>query len=100
MGQGVIGIGMLGRRQMTPRWVNDPVWMHTESTRESGYGRAQATPPPEGNQAEGGEGRSRLKIMEYLRKINDGAWVQRGHCLRMEHHHLMMWTHPMYRWPV
>ena len=28
MGQGANGLGMLGRRQVMPRWANDPVWMH------------------------------------------------------------------------
>ena len=33
MGQGAMGIGILGRRQVTPRWANDPVWMHDGSKR-------------------------------------------------------------------
>ena len=62
-GQGEMGIGMLGQRQVTPRWENDPVWLHNRSRQESGQGRMRA-PSPDINQAEGGEGRIRLKIME------------------------------------
>ena len=61
MGQGEMGIRMMGRRQVTPRWANDPVWLHRRSRRESGQGRVRE-PPPDGNQAEGGEGRSGLRI--------------------------------------
>ena len=25
---GDMGLGMLGRRQVKPRWVNDPLWIH------------------------------------------------------------------------
>ena len=28
MGQGDMGIGIMGQRQVTPRWVNDPMWLH------------------------------------------------------------------------
>ena len=31
MGQGAMGLEMLGRRQVTPRWENDPVWLHDGS---------------------------------------------------------------------
>ena len=65
MGQVAMGLGMLGRRQVTPRWKNDPVCLHGGSIRESGQERVWS-PPPEGNQAEGGEGRIRLRRMEYL----------------------------------
>ena len=64
MGQGAMGLGMLGRRQMMPRCDNDTVWLHAGSRRESGQGRVRAPPPPEGNQAESGEGRSGLRRME------------------------------------
>ena len=53
MGQVAMGLGMLGRRQVTPRWKNDPVCLHGGSIRESGQERVWS-PPPEGNQAEGG----------------------------------------------
>ena len=32
-------------------------------------------------------------------KIHERAEVQRGHCPRLEHHHLNIRTHPTYRWP-
>ena len=44
MGKGVMGLGMLGRRYVTPRWVNDPVWLHDRSRQESGQGRVRAPP--------------------------------------------------------
>ena len=53
MGKGEMGRGILGRIQVTPRWVNDPVWLNGGSRQESGQGRVQA-PPLEVNQAEGG----------------------------------------------
>ena len=28
MGQGEMGLGILVWRQVTPRWANDPVWLH------------------------------------------------------------------------
>ena len=49
MGQGAIYIGMLGGRQVKPRWENDFVWLHDGSRRNSGQVRVQA-PTPEGNQ--------------------------------------------------
>ena len=52
MGQGAMGLGMLGRRQVTPRWVNDPVWLHNGSRRDSGQGRMRA-PPPRGKPGRG-----------------------------------------------
>ena len=64
MGQGEMGLGIMGWRQVTHRWANDPVWLHDGSRRESGQGRVQAPPPPEGNQVEGREGRSGLRRME------------------------------------
>ena len=67
MGHGWMGLFMLGQRQVVPRWANDPVWLHIGSRQESGQGRVRA-PPPEGNKAEGREGRIGLIIMEYLRK--------------------------------
>ena len=47
MGQGGMGLGMLGRRQATTRWENDPVWMHDRSRQESGQGQVQAPPQTE-----------------------------------------------------
>ena len=64
MGQGKMGLGILGQRKVTPRWVNDPVWLHGGSKLESGQGRVWAPPSPDGNQAEGGEGRSGFRILE------------------------------------
>ena len=45
MGQGAMGLGMMGRRQVTPRWENDPVWLHKGRIQESGQGQVQAPPP-------------------------------------------------------
>ena len=50
MVQGEMGIGIIGRRQVTTRWVNDPVWMHDGIRQESGQEQVRA-PPPDGNQA-------------------------------------------------
>ena len=86
MGQGDMGLEMLGRRQVTPRWEKYPVWLHNKSRKDSGQGRVRA-PPPDGNQAEGGEGRRRAekggegrRRAERVKKsglscviINDGA---------------------------
>ena len=44
IGQGAISIGMLGRRQVTTRWANCPVWLHTVSRQEIGQGRMRANP--------------------------------------------------------
>ena len=40
-----MGLGMLGRRQVIPRWLNDPVWLHDGSRWESGQGLVRAPPP-------------------------------------------------------
>ena len=45
IGQGAMGLGILGWRQVTPRWSNDPVWLHDGSRWESSQGRVQASPP-------------------------------------------------------
>ena len=45
MGQGAMGIEILGRRQVTPRWENDPVWLHGGIRWESGQGRLWHPPP-------------------------------------------------------
>ena len=45
MGQGEMGLGIMGQRKMTPRWENDPVWLHDGIIRESGQGRVWAPPP-------------------------------------------------------
>ena len=47
MGQGEMGIGMLGWRQVIPRWENDPVWLHKVIIRESVQGRLQEPPKTE-----------------------------------------------------
>ena len=36
MGKAAMGLGMMRRRQVTPRWPNDPVCLHNGSRRESG----------------------------------------------------------------
>ena len=63
MGLGTMGLGMLGRRQVTPRWENDPMWVHDGGIRDIGQGRVRA-PSQEENRAEGREGRSGLRRME------------------------------------
>ena len=44
MGQGAMGLGILGRRHVTPGWANNSVWLHGGSRQESGQGRVQAPP--------------------------------------------------------
>ena len=44
MGQGEMGLSMLGRRQVTCSWSNDPVWLNDGIRQGSGPGRVQ-TPP-------------------------------------------------------
>ena len=39
--------GMLGWRQVKPRWANNPLWLHDGSRQESGQGRMQADPQME-----------------------------------------------------
>ena len=57
------------------------------------------TPPP--RQKSGGGRRRADRVnksgLAYI-TINNGAWVPRGHYLRLEHHHLMIQTHPTYLW--
>ena len=49
-----MGLGMLGRRHVTPRWVNDPVWIHDVRKGREGWGMIRY-PPPGGNRVSGGE---------------------------------------------
>ena len=65
MGKREMGIGVLFRRQVKPRWENDPVWLYSGGRQESGQGQVWA-PPPDGNMAEGGAGRIGLIRVEYL----------------------------------
>ena len=50
-----------------------------------------------------GRGRRRAEWVKKSRvayvKINNGTQVQRGHCLSLEHHHIIIWTHPTDQWP-
>ena len=39
-----MGLGMLVRIQVTPRWANDPVCLCNESRQESGKGRVREPP--------------------------------------------------------
>ena len=66
MVQGAMSLGILGQIQLTPRWANDSVWLHNGSIQESCQGHVRAPPPPDRNQAEGGEGRSGKRRIEYL----------------------------------
>ena len=47
MGQGLMGIRMMGRRKVMPMWENDPVWLHDRIRRESGQGRVWVPPQTE-----------------------------------------------------
>ena len=47
MGQGAMGLGMLGRRQVMLRWAKDPVWMHNGSKWDIGQRWMQALPHTE-----------------------------------------------------
>ena len=47
MGQRAIGIGMMRRRQLNPRWENDLVWLHDVSRQESGQKLVRAPPQTE-----------------------------------------------------
>ena len=38
MGQAAMGFGMLGRIKVTPRWANDPVWLHGGRRKDSDQG--------------------------------------------------------------
>ena len=53
-----------GRETGDAQMANDLVWLHNGSRQESGQERVRASPPPELNQAKGGEGRIVLIIME------------------------------------
>ena len=54
---------MLVQRQVTTRWENDNLWLQKGGIRDSGLGRVRV-PPPDRNQAEGGEGQSGLRRVE------------------------------------
>ena len=94
---GSVGIGMLGRRQVTPRWLNDPVWRHDGRNGREGQGRCVYSPPG-GKRVDDEEGQNGLIRLAYV-KINDRYWVWRGHCPRLEHHHIIIRSHPMERRP-
>ena len=72
VGQVEMGLGMLGRRQVTPRWMNDPVWLHDQSRKESGQGWFRHPP-----RRKSGRGRKRVERVKKSRiayvTINDGA---------------------------
>ena len=57
MGQGEMGLGMLVRRQVNPRWENDPMWLKDGIIQESCQGRVQAPTP----RRESGGGRRRAE---------------------------------------
>ena len=52
--QGAMGLGMLGRRQVTPRWANDPVCVHDGRKRIEGQGGCGYPPHPLGGNQEAG----------------------------------------------
>ena len=43
--QGAMGLGILGRRQVTPRWENNPVWEHDGGNRIVVRGGCGYPPP-------------------------------------------------------
>ena len=49
-GQGDMGLGILGRRQVKPRWENFLLWLHDGRRQESDVGWVRA-PPPDINHA-------------------------------------------------
>ena len=63
------GIGMLGQRQVTPRWTDDPVRRHVRRWWEC-RGR-RGLPPPEENQEVGIVG-GEVQVNKYL-TISDRA---------------------------
>ena len=75
MVQGEMGIGIIGRRQVTTRWLNDPVWMHDGIIQESGQEQVRAPPP----RRKSGRGKRRWRAerdnnngVAYV-TINDGS---------------------------
>ena len=66
MGKGAMGLRIMGQRQVTPRWENDPVWLHDGSRQEIGRGRVQEPPQTKirRRSEKGGEGRSGLRRIE------------------------------------
>ena len=61
MVQGAMGLSMMGRGQLKPRWTNYYVFRNnSENVREVRGGFCPPPSPPGGKQAEGGEGRSVL----------------------------------------
>ena len=79
MGKGARGLGVLGQRQVTPRWPNDPMWLHNGSRWESGQGRVRAPPQTEIRRRadKGGEGRRRAEKVKKSRDdyvtLNNGS---------------------------
>ena len=67
--QVAMGLGMLGQRQVTPRWANDPVWRHCGGKGREGQGRCVYSPLG-GKRAEDEEGQNVLIRLAYI-KIND-----------------------------
>ena len=78
-GEGARGLGVLGQRQVTPRWANDTVWLHNGSRRESVQGRVRAPPQTEIRRRADkcGEGWRRADKVKKSRDayvtLNDGA---------------------------
>ena len=66
-----MGLGTLGRRQVTPVWVNDPVWRHDGQQGREGRGMS-GLPPPGGHGVDVREGRRGNKRNRYITN-SDGA---------------------------
>ena len=47
MEHGDMGLGILGQRQVMPRWANDPMWLNDGSRKDSGQGQMRAPPQTE-----------------------------------------------------
>ena len=67
--QGALGLFMLGQRQVTPGWVNDPVWRHYRRKSREGMGMSGYTPPG-GHWVAGRKERSGIKKNRYVTIID------------------------------
>ena len=72
MGQVVMSLGMLGKRQLTPRWTNDPVWLHNGVDGRVARGGCETPPQTENRRREEKGGEVNKSRVAYV-KINNGA---------------------------
>ena len=64
MGKGAMGIRILGQIKLTPRW--EMILCGCTAEVDGIVSRGRCGHPPDGNQAEGREGRNGLRRVEYL----------------------------------